>query len=53
VLWNVQDSYATIGKDSVSRDKDSSGIHLFDPKHLSGGPQWRSTSSRKICVPEF
>jgi hypothetical protein len=27
-----QDSYATIGKGSVSRDKDSSGTHVFDPK---------------------
>jgi hypothetical protein len=32
LLWNGQDSYATIGKGSVSRDKDSSETPVFDPK---------------------
>jgi hypothetical protein len=32
LLWNGQDSYATIGKGSVSRTKDSSGTHVFNPK---------------------
>jgi hypothetical protein len=32
LLWNGQDSYAAIGKGSVSKDKDSSGAHVFDPK---------------------
>jgi hypothetical protein len=31
LLWNGQGSYATIEKGSVSRDKDSSGTHVFDP----------------------
>jgi hypothetical protein len=46
-------SYATIGKGPVSENNDSSGTHAFDPKQWPEGPQWHSTSSEKICVPEF
>jgi hypothetical protein len=53
LLWNGQNLYATIGKGLISRDKDMSGTHVFDPKQEPGGPQWHSTYSRKICVIEF
>jgi hypothetical protein len=52
LLWNGQESYATIGKGLVSRDKDSSRTHV-GPQKIAWGPQWHITSSGKICVPEL
>jgi hypothetical protein len=32
LLWNGQNPYVTFGKGSVSRNKESSGTHVFDLK---------------------
>jgi hypothetical protein len=47
-----QDSNATIGKGSVSQDKDSSRTHV-GPQTIAWGPQWHITSSGKIITALF
>jgi hypothetical protein len=47
IIWNSQDPYATIEKGLVSRNKDSSGTHVFDPIQYSGIAPLRDVLSTK------